>query len=268
MNENRPDSSFRSADSKRKHGCPLSILAKAETGVSTSATSSTINGMRLPRLARARNSSRFGEIDCSRVELMRRLNLWRDDLRVVPNFSDAIHSASSGQATRSLRPISRLRKRPAAPLFLSRQDAGVAQWESTSFLRRTSRVQVSSPAPFLYAFKEPCGRRTGGARLNNGCNRRCRPDCRLRLRSHLNLRKFLRLTRFRSWQSWSASFAREGTKRCARGKIDNYASTPVKCRIFWPRQKRCVRATGAARRFRTTCKTVGSKSPARPTARW
>src|SRR5439155_22072387 len=60
MNENRPDSSFFSADSKRKQGSRLPILAKADTGVSLSATRSTISGMRLPRLARRRNSSREG----------------------------------------------------------------------------------------------------------------------------------------------------------------------------------------------------------------
>src|SRR4030095_6551140 len=63
-------SSLRSADSKRKQGWPLSILAKAETGVSTSATRSTINGTRLPRFASARNVSRVGEIECSSFEVM------------------------------------------------------------------------------------------------------------------------------------------------------------------------------------------------------
>src|SRR6516162_843585 len=90
MNENRPSSSFRSADSKRKHGLPLSTLAKAETGVSTSATRSTISGTRLPRFASSRNSSRNGVIECRRVGAIEpgRLSLWRDDLRVVPNFSE------------------------------------------------------------------------------------------------------------------------------------------------------------------------------------
>src|SRR5436853_4219288 len=75
MKEKRPSSSFRSADSKRKHGLPSSILAKAETGVSTSATRSTISGTRLPRFASSRNSSRVGEISKEDMERVTRLEL-------------------------------------------------------------------------------------------------------------------------------------------------------------------------------------------------
>src|SRR5437588_12179405 len=104
MNEKRPDSSFRSADSKRKHGSPLSILAKAETGVSTSATRSTINGMRLPRFASSRNASREGEMECGNTEVMRK------------NLALVCLSASPSNL--------RLRNEHAAPLFLSLNDAG------------------------------------------------------------------------------------------------------------------------------------------------
>src|SRR5436309_10918594 len=111
MNEKRPDSSFRSADSKRKHGSPSSILAKAETGVSASATRSTINGMRLPLFASSRNSSRVGVMECWSSEVM------------GENLALVCHSATA----RNLR----LRNEPAAPLFLSLK----------------TRVQLSGRAP-------------------------------------------------------------------------------------------------------------------------
>ena len=105
MKEKRPSSSFRSADSKRKHGLPSSILAKAETGVSTSATRSTISGMRLPRFASSRNSSREGEIECGNAEVMGK------------NLALVCLSASPANL--------RLRNEPAAPLFLSLREMRV-----------------------------------------------------------------------------------------------------------------------------------------------
>src|SRR5437868_6256272 len=70
INENRPDSSFFSADSKRKHGPPRrASLAKAETGVSTSATNVATTGITLPPFASDRNSSIEGvtRVSCMSV---------------------------------------------------------------------------------------------------------------------------------------------------------------------------------------------------------
>ena len=45
------------------------------------------------------------------------------------------------------------------------------------------------------------------------------------------------------------------------------ASTPARAPTSWPRPRPCATATGASRRSRPTCRTAGSRSPARPTAR-
>src|SRR5438128_10594811 len=61
-NENRPDTSFFSVDSKRKlYGRQLNFL-NAETGVSQSPTNSAKTGMTLPCFASCKNSSSDGVI--------------------------------------------------------------------------------------------------------------------------------------------------------------------------------------------------------------
>src|SRR5438045_9592913 len=64
MNENRPDSSVFSADSKRKLGPCRRSLAKTEIGVSTSATKVATNGIKLLSRASERNSSGDGVTEC------------------------------------------------------------------------------------------------------------------------------------------------------------------------------------------------------------
>src|SRR3954467_6106084 len=65
MNENRPDASFFSADSNRKQAPRSRNLAKAEIGVSTSATKVAMSGIRLPCVANDRNSSSDGVMEGS-----------------------------------------------------------------------------------------------------------------------------------------------------------------------------------------------------------
>src|SRR5207247_7244794 len=62
IKEKRPDSSFRSADSKRNENFPRPIFCSAPTGVSTSLTISATTGTKFPRSASWRNSSSEGEI--------------------------------------------------------------------------------------------------------------------------------------------------------------------------------------------------------------
>ena len=63
INENLPDSSLRSADSKRKEKPPGPILANAPTGVSKSLISSVTIGIRLRFSLSRRNSWRDGRSD-------------------------------------------------------------------------------------------------------------------------------------------------------------------------------------------------------------
>ena len=62
IKENRPDSSLRSADSKRNEDPSRPIFWNAPTGVSMSLTISATTGTKFPRSASRRNSSSEGEI--------------------------------------------------------------------------------------------------------------------------------------------------------------------------------------------------------------
>src|SRR5215212_8387397 len=103
INENRPDSSFFSADSNKKQGPRPWILAKAETGVSTSATKLAMTGIRSPCPAMIRNCSSDGVMHVGvigRVAITSSPKATAD----APAFTLALHAiakAGAGDETRT-----------------------------------------------------------------------------------------------------------------------------------------------------------------------
>src|SRR6478672_11623713 len=99
ISEKRPDSSLRSADSKRNDHPSRPIFWNAPTGVSTSPTISATTGIRLPRLASCRNSSREVIVipSVSRGILLRYLKASQRD-----SFTDARNDHCRGVCAKRL----------------------------------------------------------------------------------------------------------------------------------------------------------------------
>ena len=111
MKENRPDSSFFSADSKRKQGPRRRSFANAEIGVSTSAMRSATIGTTVLRFASDRNSSIEGVTDVACTAVYCSGSLWPMHF-VFPRRKGIITACASDLSRDYFYPF----------------NAGVAQW--------------------------------------------------------------------------------------------------------------------------------------------